>query len=160
MPTATTFVTPKRRTRFIDKFDRAGAAAHYLTAVGRVLFSAIFILAGLNHFSAASIGYAAQTGLPMAGLLVPLSGVLSLLGGVSILLGYHARLGAWILVLFLVPVTLLMHAFWSVDDAMMRQMQMANFMKNVALIGGALMIAHFGAGPASLDARRTHIRIR
>jgi putative oxidoreductase len=87
-------------------------------------------------------------------LLVPLAGILAFVGGLSILLGYHARIGAWILVLFLVPVSLMMHNFWAVTDPMMAQMQRAMFLKNLSMLGGALLIAHFGAGPLSLDARR------
>jgi len=75
--------------------------------------------------------------------------------GLSVLLGYRARLGAWLIVLFLVPVSLTMHAFWAVQDPMMRQFQMAMFMKNIGLLGGALLITQFGAGPMSLDARPT-----
>jgi putative oxidoreductase len=90
----------------------------------------------------------------MPSLAVPLSGLLALAGGLSILLGYRARAGAWLIILFLAPVTMMMHNFWSVADPMMRQMQMANFMKNLALAGGALLIAYFGAGPMSLDVRR------
>jgi putative oxidoreductase len=82
-----------------------------------------------------------------------LSGVLALLGGLSVLVGYQAKWGAWLLILFLVPVTLLMHNFWVVKDPMMAQMQMAMFMKNLSMIGGALLITQFGAGPLSLDAR-------
>src|SRR5438132_832085 len=85
----------------------------------------------LGHFSAAYIGYAAQQGVPAAGLLVPLSGVIATLGGLSVTFGYKAKLGAWLLVLFLVPVTLAMHNFWAVTDPMMRGVQMALFMKNV-----------------------------
>jgi putative oxidoreductase len=90
----------------------------------------------------------------MAKLLVPASGILALAGGLSILLGYKAKIGAWLLVLFLIPVTLMMHNFWAVKDPMMAQMQMAMFLKNVTMIGGALLISRFGAGPLSLDARR------
>jgi len=121
--------------------------------VGRVLYSAIFLAAPLFHFSPQAIGYAAQQGVPLAALLVPASGLLALAGGLSILVGYHARLGAWLLVLFLVPVTLTMHAFWGISDPMMAQMQQAMFFKNLAMLGGALLIAHFGAGPLSFDAR-------
>jgi putative oxidoreductase len=62
--------------------------------------------------------------------------------------------GAWLLVLFLVPVTLMMHNFWAVKNPMMAQMQMAMFLKNVTMLGGALLISQFGAGGLSLDARR------
>jgi putative oxidoreductase len=88
--------------------------------------------------------------------------VIALVGGLSVLLGYHTRLGAWLLVIFLVPVTLVMHNFWSISDPMTLQIQKAMFMKNLAMIGGALVIGYFGADPLSLDAlisqRRNLIR--
>jgi len=127
----------------------------YLVPAGRVLYAAIFIAGALGHFSQAEIGYAAQQGVPLANVLVPLSGLLALAGGLSVLLGYRAKLGAWLLVLFLVPVTATMHNFWAVKDPMMAAMQQAMFFKNLSMLGGALLIAYFGAGPLSLDARRT-----
>jgi putative oxidoreductase len=81
--------------------------------------------------------------------------VVAIAGGLGILLGYRAKLGGWLLVLFLVPVTLMMHKFWLVQDPMMAQIQMILFMKNVSMLGGALLISRFGAGPFSLDARRS-----
>ncbi len=125
----------------------------YTALVGRLLYAGIFLMTPLGHFSAAYIGYAAQQGVPAPGLLVPLSGVIAVLGGLSVVLGYHARAGAWLLVIFLVPVTLMMHRFWGVTDPMMAQMQMAMFMKNVSMLGGALLITQLGSGPVSLDAR-------
>jgi uncharacterized membrane protein YphA (DoxX/SURF4 family) len=83
------------------------------------------------------------------------SGVVAIAGGLSILLGYRAKLGAWLIVLFLIPVTLMLHKFWTVQDPMMAQIQMILFMKNVSMLGGALLISQFGAGPFSLDARRS-----
>src|SRR6184192_4440015 len=126
----------------------------YTVFTGRLLFSAIFIIGGMGHFTQAEIGMAAQQGVPFANVLVPASGLVALAGGLSILAGYHARLGAWLLVLFLVPVTLAMHNFWAVTDPMMRGVQMALFMKNVSMLGAALLITQVGAGPLSLDARR------
>jgi len=58
-------------------------------------------------------------------------------------------------VLFLVPVSLMMHNFWAVTVPMMRGVQMALFMQNVSMLGAALLITHFGAGPISFDARRS-----
>src|SRR5262245_21936553 len=58
-----------------------------LVPLGRALFAAIFLMAGLGHFSQQSIGYAASQGVPMANVLVPLSGVIALIGGLSILIG-------------------------------------------------------------------------
>jgi putative oxidoreductase len=126
-----------------------------VVVLGRFFFVLIFLMAGANHFSKQSIGYAASVGVPLASIAVPLSGVLAIVGGLSILLGYRAKLGAWIIVLFLVPVTLMMHKFWLVQDPMMAQIQMILFMKNVSMLGGALLISQFGAGPFSLDARRS-----
>ncbi len=126
-----------------------------VVVLGRFLFVLIFVMAGANHFNKQAIGYAASQGVPLASIAVPLSGVLAIAGGLSILLGYRARLGAWLIVLFLIPVTLMMHKFWTVSDPMMAQIQMILFMKNVSMLGGALLISHFGAGPFSLDARRS-----
>lgn len=126
-----------------------------VVVLGRFLFAAIFVVAGANHFNKQTIGYAASQGVPLASALVPLAGVLAIVGGLSILLGYRAKLGAWLIVLFLVPVTLMMHKFWTVQDPMMAQIQMIMFMKNISMLGGALLISHFGAGPFSLDARRS-----
>jgi putative oxidoreductase len=126
-----------------------------LVVVGRICFALIFVFSAPRHFTATYVQYAAHQGVPLAALLVPLSGAIALVGGLSVAFGYRARVGAWLLVLFLVPVTLAMHNFWAVTDPMMAQFQLAMFMKNVSMLGGALLIAHFGAGAASFDARRT-----
>ena len=123
----------------------------YLVLLGRILYSGIFIFSSFHHFSKQVIDYAASQGTPMASILVPLSGVMALLGGLSVLLGYKARWGAVLLIMFLVPVTIVMHNFWAVSDPMAQQMQMAHFMKNVSMLGAALMIIYFGSGPLSLD---------
>ena len=101
-----------------------------------------------------TIAYAASQGVPLASIAVPFSGLLALAGGLSILLGYRARIGAWLIVLFLVGVTPMLHNFWTVTDPMMYQMQMVMFMKNVSMLGGALVVSQLGSGPWSLDSRR------
>ena len=126
-----------------------------VVVLGRFFFALIFLLAGANHFNKQAIGYAASQGVPLASIAVPLSGVVAIAGGLSILLGYRAKLGAWLIVLFLVPVSLMMHKFWTITDPMMAQIQMVLFMKNVSMLGGALLISQFGAGRFSLDARRS-----
>jgi putative oxidoreductase len=126
-----------------------------VVVLGRFLFTLIFLMAGANHFSRQTIAFSASQGVPLASIAVPLSGVLAIAGGLSILLGYRAKLGAWLIVLFLVPVTFMMHKFWLVQDPMMAQIQMILFMKNVAMLGGALLISQLGAGPFSFDARRS-----
>ena len=142
--------------RSIPESARSLTAA--LVPVGRAFFAAIFLMAGRSHFDPATIAYARSAGVAFAEFLVPASGVLASLGGLSVLLGWHARLGAAMLVAFLVPVTLGMHAFWTVNDPMMAQMQFAMFMKNLGLLGGAMIVAHLGAGPYSLDALQQSAR--
>jgi putative oxidoreductase len=122
----------------------------YIVLLGRVLFSSIFILASLGHFSAGSIAFAASRGVPMASILVPLSGVMALVGGLSIVLGYRAKLGGWLLVLFLVPVTAMMHDFWNITDPKAAMIEHIMFMKNISMLGAAFLITHFGSGPFSL----------
>ena len=137
-------------TRFLSQ---APALAGPVVLLGRLFFVLIFLMAGPNHFSGQTIAYAASQGVPLASIAVPLSGVLAIVGGLSILLGYRARIGAWLIALFLVAVTPMMHKFWTITDPMMQQMQMIMFMKNVAMLGGALLISQLGAGPWSLDSR-------
>ncbi|MEP7326587.1 MAG: DoxX family protein [Gemmatimonadota bacterium] len=139
-----------------DVWPRPGVMdwARYLVPLGRALFAAIFLGSVSGLVGGALIGYATQAGVPFPNILVPLAGIVAAVGGLSVLLGFHARAGAWVLIAFLVPVTFMMHAFWTVTDPAMRAMQQANFMKNVALVGAALMIAYWGAGPLSLDLKR------
>jgi putative oxidoreductase len=124
----------------------------YIAFVGRLLFSILFIVASAGHFTLQTIDAAARHGVPSATLLVPVSGVIALIGGLSVLIGFRTRLGAWLLVLFLIPVTLLMHNFWTAVDPTTYQLEQAMFLKNITMLGGALLIAYFGAGPVSLDA--------
>lgn len=126
----------------------------WVVPLGRVFFSLIFIMSGINHFNAGTIEYAAAQGVLMPNLLVPLSGLMAIIGGLSVIFGYFARFGALLLFLFLVPVTLAMHNFWSITDPMMHQMQMIQFMKNLALIGATMLIFFYGAGPKSMDLKR------
>lgn len=122
-----------------------------IALVGRILFSLIFLVSSVGHFSAETIQYAASQGVPLANVLVPASGILAAVGGLSIVLGYKAQLGAWLIVIFLLPVTIMMHQFWAAGDPAMQQMQLAMFMKNVSMLGGALLISYFGSGPLSID---------
>lgn len=138
-----------------DEGDRP-AALGYLAPVGRALFAAIFLTSSIGHFSQGMIQHAASQGVPFAHIAVPLSGVVALLGGLSVLLGFRTRYGAALIALFLVPVTLTMHAFWNVSDPAMHQMQQISFMKNLSILGGALTLLYAGGGPFSLDAHFGH----
>src|SRR5579862_8626641 len=84
--------------------SRAQDATRYIVPIGRLLFTGIFLASVPMHFSAKAVGYAAHAGVPLAGLAVPASGLLELVGALMVLLGYRAKIGAWLLVAFLVPV--------------------------------------------------------
>ena len=92
--------------------------------------------------------------MPLASIAVPLSGIICLGGGLSIALGYRAKGGGWLIVLFLVPVTAMMHTFWAMADPNREQMQQIMFLKNLSMLGAAFLIAHFGSGPLSVDGTR------
>jgi uncharacterized membrane protein YphA (DoxX/SURF4 family) len=113
-----------------------------LFLIGRVLYSLIFLMSGFGHFAQLEqmAQYAQSKGVPSPKLAVAGSGVLLLLGGLSVLLGFYPTIGLILLIVFLVPTTLLMHNFWAVEDPMQRQMEMVNFLKNMALLGAALML--------------------
>ena len=122
-----------------------------LFPVARLLFAVIFIAAAPRHFTHEGILHAADVGVPLAKLLVPVSGVMALAGGLSVALGWRARWGAWALIAFLIPVTAMMHAFWRHADPAAFHIQQAMFMKNLSMLGAALLVAQFGAGPISID---------
>lgn len=112
--------------------------------VARVVFSSFFIVSGINHFTRTkqTAEYAKAIGnVPAAPVVVIGTGVLLLAGGLSILLGYHPRIGALLLVVFLVPTSFVMHAYWKIADPMQKAGDMAQFWKNITLAGAALFIA-------------------
>lgn len=123
----------------------------YVLLLGRILFSSIFIIKSCNHFCPSTISHAASMGVPIPSILVPFSGVLAFLGGVSILLGYKARIGAWLLVIFLIPTTFVMHKFWDGHQGIVAILHHFCFMKNLSMLGAVLMVAYFGSGPMSLS---------
>ena len=114
----------------------------FVFVLGRVLYGGFFIVAGINHFQNLAMlsGFAGFKGVPAPKVAVAGSGLLVLLGGLGILTGYQPTLGVICIVLFLVPVTLMMHNYWNDTDAQAKMMNKVNFQKNVALLGAALMI--------------------
>lgn len=99
-------------------------------------------MSGLNHFQHADMlsGYAASKGVKSPKMAVYFSGLLMLLGGLGVLLGVWTQLAVLCLVLFLVPVSFMMHAFWKITDQNMKMAESINFKKNMALLGAALML--------------------
>lgn len=110
--------------------------------IGRLVFVAMFVRSGIQHFAKreSMVAYARSSGAPAPELMVPLTGLMILGGGVLVALGLWADLGALLIAAFLVPTAYYMHAFWKVDDPMMRATQDAHFMKNISLAGAALAL--------------------
>lgn len=127
---------------------------NYLSLIGRILFALIFMLSATGKFSAEIAAFTASKGVPMANLIVPFTGIMELVGAVLLITGFRFRLGAIILLVFLLPVTLVMHNFWTIADPMMRQIDMASFMKNIAMMGALLFFIYSGPGPLVLGARK------
>jgi putative oxidoreductase len=138
----------------VAQTETDSAATGLITLIGRLFLTVVFFVSVPAHFGPVDLKYAVAAGVPFAKLVVPGAGLLMLAGALSVLLGYRAKLGAWILVLFLVPVTLVMHHFWNASNPMMAQLQMGMFIRNVSILGGVLIVSQFGPGPWSLDARR------
>ncbi|MEP7281914.1 MAG: DoxX family protein [Rubrivivax sp.] len=123
--------------------------------VARLMLALMFILAGFSKFAGleGTAGYIASKGLPMPQVLALATAALEVVAGLALAVGFQARWAALALALFTLLASLLFHNFWAVpaDQAMLQQLM---FMKNLAVVGGLLLVFSFGAGPASLDARR------
>ena len=138
----------------LSRLAQSTVWSHVAVPAGRFLYALIFLMSSPGHFQRSTIDYTAGHGVPMANILAPLSGLLILFGGLSIILGYKTRIGALLIILFLIPVTLVMHDFWNVADTMQAMFQRAMFMKNISMLGAAILLFYFGGGPISLDNRR------
>jgi len=123
--------------------------------VGRILISQVFILSGINKFAQFSMmtGYMLMKHVPAPAFFLGCAAILEVLGGLAVLIGFKARIAAWLLFLYMIPVTILFHNFWALPAGMERVDNMAHFMKNLAIMGGLLLLASFGAGGYSVDSR-------
>src|SRR5437588_12777176 len=99
--------------------EKASGVHPSIVLLGRFLFSLIFIMSAAGHFSKETIAYAAAQGVPSASITVPFSGIIALLGGLSILFGYRSKIGARLLVPFLVAMSFAMHNDWRVTQPKM-----------------------------------------
>ena len=124
------------------------------TLVGRVLLGVLFLPAGLMKLMgfAGTAGYIASVGLPLPEVGAALAIAIEIGGGAALLAGYHARLAAVVLAVFTVVATVCFHNFWAMpaDQAFVQQLM---FFKNIAVVGGLLVLAAHGAGAWSLDAK-------
>ncbi len=122
----------------------------WIPLLARVFLSALFIASGISKVLglAGTVQYMQSMGLPFANLLVYPALAAEILGGLSVLTGFGAKWGALLLFLYLIPTTLIFHTDFS-DPA-----QQINFMKNLAIMGGLLLVFSFGPGPRSLASPR------
>jgi uncharacterized membrane protein YphA (DoxX/SURF4 family) len=129
---------------------------------GRILVGGYYLLSAFHHFADVSAlsRYAASAGVPAPQAAVIVAGILLAVAGLCLILGVYPDIGVAALVLFFVPVTFMMHAFWTDRDPAMRQMDLVNFSKNVGLLGSSLMfVAVPRPWPYSLE-RRAHLPIK
>jgi putative oxidoreductase len=116
---------------------------------GRILLALIFLQSGIEKFVyySGTLGYMTKAGLPFPEVLVIASGVIETLCALAIIVGWNTRAAAWVLVAWMIPVTLIFHNPAGGQD------QMVHFMKNLAITGGLLALAAFG--PGAWSARRS-----
>ncbi len=139
----------------IDKaIAKSGMVNQYGPLIGRILVSAIFLQSGFSKIGgfAGTAGYMASRGVPMPEVLLAITIVAELGAGLFIVSGWKARLGALVLLLWMIPVTLLFHNFWAYPPEQ-QMIQQIMFMKNLALMGAMLLLMAHGPGPLSLDRR-------
>ncbi len=122
-----------------------------IAVTGRVLFALIFVLSGITHFTDMRTYVALMPApIPFRPFWVTISAVVELAGAAMILANWRPRLGAWLIVLFLVPVTATVHgvAMLTVADAQMQRIQTSFFLKGLTMIGAALLITQLGVARA------------
>jgi len=127
-----------------------------LALVGRILIALLFIPAGFGKISgfAGTVGYATSVGMSMPTVAVAVGLLIELLGGLALLFGFGTRIAALALAVFTLAASFFFHAYWALpaDQQMMQQLL---FFKNVAVTGGLLAFAAFGAGAWSVDGARS-----
>ncbi len=113
--------------------------------IGRVIFGAYFLLNGVNHFLHLTemAEFTETKKVPFPKIAVALSGILLIIGGLGILAGTFLQFTVLALVLFLLPTTIIMHNFWSIEDPKQRSMEITQFTKNLALLGAVLLLLGF-----------------
>lgn len=128
-----------------------------LALVGRLLLALLFLPAGLSKISgfAGTVGYIASKGMPMPTAAAVLAIIVEVVGPLALIAGFGTRWAALVLAGFTVVATFVFHNFWAMpaDQVMMQQLM---FYKNIAVVGGLLVLAAHGAGAWSVDAKRNH----
>ena len=126
-----------------------------LALIGRILLALIFVTSGFSKITGfeGTVGYIASKGLPMASIAAVIAIVIELGGGLAVVFGFMTRWAALALAVFSVVAAFIFHAYWGVPAEQV-MMQQINFWKNISIAGGFLVLAAFGPGAISLDAKR------
>ncbi|MES2228263.1 MAG: DoxX family protein [Pseudomonadota bacterium] len=126
-----------------------------LALIGRVMLALIFITSGFSKIGGfeGTAGYIASRGLPLASVVATLTILVELGGGLAVAFGFLTRWAALALAIFSVLAGLIFHAYWAVPADQVMSMQI-NFWKNISIAGGFLVLAAFGPGAISVDAKR------
>lgn len=133
----------------------ANSSGGVVPLLGRILLSAVFILSGISKITSFSMeeGYVVSRHLPLPAVALVIALIIEILGGLAILTGCFTRFASWILFLYMIPTTFLFHNFWTMGG-MDRYDNTMHFEKNLAIMGGLLILATLGAGRYSIDASR------
>lgn len=128
------------------------ASDRVMPLLGRILISVIFILSGLTKLQSWSLsaGFLAMKHFPIPSAMLTGAIIVEVLGGLCLLFGFKARLAAFIMFLYLIPTTVVFHNFWALQGAARADNQI-HFLKNLAIMGGLLMVAAYGPGKLSMD---------
>lgn len=128
---------------------------HPLALAGRLLLAWLFLPAGIGKIAgfAGTVGYITSVGVPLPTVAAAIAVVVEIAGGLALLAGFGTRIAALALALFTLVASVFFHAYWSLP-AGQQMMQQLLFNKNIAVVGGLLALAAFGAGAWSLDAKR------
>ncbi len=110
--------------------------------IGRIIFGGFWLMSSFSHFKNLNYmsEYAKAKGTPSPKLAVAGTGIMLLLGGFSMLFGVYPLIGIALLIVFLLGVSPRVHNYWKVDDPQMKQLEMIDFTKNMALVGALLML--------------------
>jgi putative oxidoreductase len=122
--------------------------------IARILLALMFVLAGFGKLTGleGTAGYIASKGLPLPMVLAVAAGVVELVAGLLLIIGWQARWAALALAAFTLVASVIFHNYWAMPAAQQMTQQLM-FMKNMAVVGGLLLVFAFGAGVLSLDAR-------
>ena len=146
---------PTKANRHTTKVKPMNRMQSPLTLIGRIMLAVLFLPAGLSKIGgfAGTAGYIASKGLPLPEVGAAIAIAVEVFGGLALILGLGTRWASLILAVFTVIAGVIFHNFWAMP-AEQQMVQQIMFMKNIAIAGGLLLLAAWGPGALSMDAKR------